>query len=146
MVKKYFVCLSAVLSLCLFTGHLHADEEEGYVQEYYSDLLELCNQENWKGVIKKAQFIEDEFPYTPFAQEAIYYEAYSQFQMKEYELANQKFSEYLKKVATMQHFEEAIQYKFQIAEKFRTGTRAHVFGWKRLPRWTSSIEQAYEIY
>jgi outer membrane protein assembly factor BamD (BamD/ComL family) len=144
MVKKKlirFFLLCTFLFSCLLYG-----KEEMTVQEHYSSLSEAFQQQHWKDLRYHSSVILDEFPDSPFSQEAKYYQAISLFYLKEYEQANIEFSQYLKKITSMQHFEDAIQYKFQIAEKFRTGTRARLFGWKRLPRMLSAAEQAMQIY
>jgi outer membrane protein assembly factor BamD (BamD/ComL family) len=43
-------------------------------------------------------------------------------------------------------FEEAIQFKFQIADQFHHGARRHVLGWESMPKWLPATEEAIAIY
>ena len=116
------------------------------VQEHYSAALEAYQKKKWDELVKQAYIVKTNFPATPFAQEAVFYLGIGYFQQKEYELANEEFTAYLKKQATPKHFEEAIEYKFAIAEKYQKGAKKHLMGWQTLPKWVPAKEEALEIY
>ena len=116
------------------------------VQEHYSAALEAYEQKNWRNLIDQSAIVIKNFPATPFAHEARYYLGVGYFNINEYQLANREFSTYLKKQTTPKYFEEAIKYKFAIAEKFKKGAKKHLMGWRSLPRWVPANEEAIAIY
>lgn len=116
------------------------------VQEHYSAAMEAYEKKDWEELINQATIVTKNFPTTPFAQEALYFLGVGYFEIEDYELANQNFSSYLKKQATPKHFEEAIKYKFAVAEKFQKGAKKHVMGWQNMPKWVPAREEAIAIY
>ncbi len=116
------------------------------VQEHFSAAMDAHQKKRWDELIKQATIVVRNFPDTPFAQEALFYLGVGYFNQKEYDLANDEFSVYLKRQTTPKHFEEAIQYKFAIAEKFQKGARRHLMGWKQMPKWAPAREEALAIY
>ncbi|MGD0664477.1 MAG: tetratricopeptide repeat protein, partial [Rhabdochlamydiaceae bacterium] len=97
-------------------------------------------------VIKQANIIIKNFPDTPFYQESYYFLAQAYFGMKDYDIANHHLSNYLRKQTALQHFRDAIDLKFQIAEKFRDGYKKHIGGIELLPKWMPAKEDAIKIY
>jgi tetratricopeptide (TPR) repeat protein len=87
-----------------------------------------------------------QFPSSPFVQEAVFYLGVGYFHLQDYEVANKHFSNYLKKQTTPRHFEEAIQYKFSIAEQFQGGAKKHVLGMEAMPKWLPAREDAIAIF
>jgi outer membrane assembly lipoprotein YfiO len=116
------------------------------VQEHYSAAMDAYQQKDWENVVRQATIVIKNFGSTPFAQDALYLLGVGYFQMREYELANQNFTTYLKKQTTPKFFEEAIQYKFKIAEKFHSGAKKHVLGWESMPKWVPARDEAMAIY
>src|SRR5262249_23135108 len=68
------------------------------------------------------------------------------YNLAEYDLANEAFTSYLEGKSTPRLFEETIDFKYAIAEKFRQGARRHLFGTKRLPKWGPGQDYAIKIY
>ncbi|MCI0381724.1 MAG: outer membrane protein assembly factor BamD [Chlamydiae bacterium] len=116
------------------------------VQEHYSLLLEALEKKDWKELIFQAQIIRKDFSDTPFAQDVYYYLGVAYFNLDELASANKYFTMYLKRQTTPKYFEEAISYKFEIADKFQKGARKHLLGVKVLPKWIPAREEAVEIY
>jgi outer membrane protein assembly factor BamD (BamD/ComL family) len=116
------------------------------VQEHYSEEMDAFEKKNWEEVVRQATIVIRNFGTSPFAQETYYYLAVAYFEMEEFEFANKFFTTYLKKQATPKHFEEAIQYKFKIAEKYQKGARKHVLGLETLPKWVPAKEEAIAIF
>lgn len=116
------------------------------VQEHYSAAMGALQKKKWDELVRHATIVTKNFESTPFAFEAYYYLGVGYFNQKEFEAANQAFSTYLKKQTTPKHFEEAIEYKFSIAEKFQKGAKKHVMGWRSLPKWIPAREEALAIY
>jgi len=126
---------------------MHLDEVATLsVQEHHSLLLESVEQEDWDGVIRQANVIVKNFPDTPFFQEAFYFLGVAYFKAQDFDLANKHLTTYLKKQSALHHFREAIELKFQIAEKFREGFRKHIGGYAFLPKWIPAKDEALKIY
>lgn len=116
------------------------------VQEHYSLATEAFQKEDWKELIRQATIVIKNFPETPFMHESLFYLGVGYFQTQDFDLSNKNLSAYLKKQTALQHFREAIQYKFQIAEKFKEGARKHIMGWEAMPKWVPAREDAMKIY
>lgn len=116
------------------------------VQEHYSAALTAYQKKNWDELIKQSIIVKKNFASTPFAHEALFYLGAGYFHTQEYELANEELTFYLKKQTTPKHFEEAIDYKFSIAEKYQKGAKKSLMGWQTLPKWVPAIEDALSIY
>jgi outer membrane protein assembly factor BamD (BamD/ComL family) len=116
------------------------------VQEHYSAAMDAYQKKDWEELVHQANVIIKNFPSTPFAAESIFYLGAAYFHLREYEMANKEFSTYLKRHSTPKHFEEAIQYKFSIAEKFQNGSKKRVLGWESMPKIIPAQEDALEIY
>ncbi len=116
------------------------------VQEHYSAALEAYQKQNWEELIVQSIIVVKNFSSTPFAEEGYYYLGVGYFHTEELELANRFFTKYLKKQSSPKFFEEAIQYKFKIAEKYQRGSKKHVFGVEAMPKWLSAYSEAIAIY
>ncbi len=116
------------------------------VQEHWGLLLEAVQTENWEVVIQQSTIMIQNFPDSPFYQESFYFFAMGSFHRGDYDVANQYLSTYLKKQTALQHFREAIELKFQIAEKFCNGYKKHIGGIQLLPKWMPAKDEAIEIY
>lgn len=116
------------------------------VQEHFGFAKEAYEQKKWEECLKQTVIIAKNFPGSPFSHETQFYAAVSHFHLGEYDFSNEQFSEYLKHEAPSKHFEEAIHYKFQIAEKFQAGVKKHLFGTNMLPKWMPAEQDAIVIY
>ncbi|HEY2811123.1 MAG TPA: tetratricopeptide repeat protein [Rhabdochlamydiaceae bacterium] len=116
------------------------------VQEHYSAALQAYQEQKWEEVIQQAFILMHNFASTPFADEVCFYLGAAYFHVGELEDANNYLTQYLKKQATPKFFEEAIQYKFQIAELFHHGAKKHILGWHSMPKWLPAKEEAIAIY
>lgn len=145
--KKLFFTLS------LFAMPLLALEEEDLVwdagpsvQEYNSAMQQAIAAEEWWTVIDCADIISYNFPTSPFAQEVSYIMGEAYFKLNQFEYANDCFTAYLNHTVSPRHFEEAIEYKFNIAERFSHGTKKRLFGSPKMPAWVPAQEDAIPIY
>ncbi len=129
-------------------GKLTKSEETATmsVQEHYSAAMSAYQEQNWEMVIHHCVIVIKNFGSSPFAQEAYFYLGAGYFHTGEFEFSNRFFSKYLKRQATPKFFEEAIQYKFKIAEKFHKGARLHVLGLENMPKWVPARDEAIAIY
>jgi outer membrane protein assembly factor BamD (BamD/ComL family) len=145
--KKYALIL--ILSL----GSVFALEEKDLiwnngpsVQEYNSALQQAITSENWWAVVDYATIISYNFPTSPFAQEASYVMGEAYFKLNQLEYANECFTAYLNHVTSPKHFEEAIEYKFNIAQQFANGVKKRLFGSGKLPAWVPAEEDSIPIF
>lgn len=116
------------------------------VQEHFGFAKEAYEQKKWEDCLRQTTIIAKNFPGSAFSHESQFYAAVSYFHLNEYDFSNEEFSEYLKFEAPSKHFEEAINYKFQIASKFQEGVKKHLFGTNMLPKWMPAEEDAIRIY
>ncbi len=156
--SKFYLCsLSILLTTISFDvyggytlqgGRLVNNQELATmsVQEHYSAAMDAYQKKDWEELIHQAMIITKNFPSTPFANESLFYLGVGYFNLREFEESNQYFSTYLKRNATPKHFEDAIQYKFSIAEKFQNGAKKRVLGWEGMPKILPAREDALNIY
>lgn len=116
------------------------------VQDHYSSMINAYQKKQWKSLIQESITIVKNFAYSPYAQEAVFFLGVGYFHDGDYEMANFQFGDYLTNQSTPKYFEEAIQYKFEIAEKFRGGSRKHLMGFENLPKWMPADSDALVIY
>ena len=116
------------------------------VQEHYGLLLEAVQTEDWETVVQQSTILIKNFPDSPFYQEAFYFLGMGFYYKGDFEIANDHLTTYLKKQTVLQHFREAIELKFQIAEQFRGGYKKHIGGMELLPRWMPAKDDAVQIY
>lgn len=142
-----------ILALIASVSVLSALEEEDLVwkdmpsvQEYNSAMQQAISAGDWWGAIDYANIISYNFASTPFAQEVSYVmgEAYYKLNLLEY--ANDCFTAYLQHASAPKHFEDAIEYKFNIAERFSNGEKKRLFGSAKLPAWVPAKEDSIDIY
>lgn len=119
---------------------------ESYLNYHYNLGSEYYNQEKWKEASREFEKVLYFFPCSEEAADASFYLGVSYFEMKEYDFANESFSNYLKASKQPPYFEEAIYYKFTIAELFKCGKKRRPFQMRYLPKWTSGQEMALTIY
>lgn len=114
--------------------------------EHHSSILDLYQNKDWAKLEKEATVVIKNFSPSPFARDAVYFLGVAYFHQEDYEMANYQLTDYLTSQSTPKYFEEAIQLKFEIAEKFRSGARAHIMGFKSMPKWMPAHSQAIAIY
>jgi outer membrane protein assembly factor BamD (BamD/ComL family) len=115
------------------------------VLEINTSLQEAIRDRDWWAVIDYADLISYHFPQSPFAQDSAFIAGEAYFHLNQLELANESFTAYLNYSAP-QRFEEAVMYKFAIAEEFKNGAKKPLFGSHKLPKWLSAKEDAIKIY
>ena len=115
------------------------------VQEHYSLLKQAIEMKNWPELIRQSHIIVKNFPGTAFALDAHFYLGEAYFHLREFDLANLNFSLYLKQSAP-KFFEEAIEYKFNIAQFFEKGEKRPLLGLEGMPKWMPAQHEAIEIY
>jgi TolA-binding protein len=66
--------------------------------------------------------------------------------MEEYDLANCELTSYLGGACSPEHFEEAVDLKYKIAEAFRCGARRRPYCSRKFPKLLDGSDLAVEIY
>lgn len=116
------------------------------VQEYQSAMQQALSAKDWWGAIDYAEILSYNFPTTPFAQEAPFVMGEAYYKLDHLEQANECLSGYLKQTISPKHFEEAIAYKFHIAERFAEGEKKRLFSSVKMPAWVPAKEDSIEIF
>jgi outer membrane protein assembly factor BamD (BamD/ComL family) len=147
MKKSVFILIASVSTLVALEEDELVWENTGpSVQEYNSALQQAIASENWWSVIDYANILSYNFPTTPFAQEASYLMGEAYYKLNQLEYSNECFTAYLNHVSSPKHFEEAIEYKFNIAEQFAHGAKKRLFGSPKMPAWVPAKEDSIQIY
>lgn len=116
------------------------------LEEHYNAGVVALADHNWHVAARQFAIAAANFPLSPFGQQASFYQGVANYNLAEYDLADQAFSDYLEGKSTPELFEVAIEFKYAIAEKFRHGARRRLLGTKQLPKWASSDDYAIRIY
>lgn len=138
-----FATLQAAPSKPFFKSEEEADI---YLSKHYQLGCQAYNCQNWRRASAEFEKVIYFFPCSETAAEVSYYLAVCYFEMKEYDFANAEFSSYLKASHHPAFFEDAVYYKFCIAEHFRAGTKKRPFKMRYLPKWVSGYDLALTIY
>ena len=146
MKKGWIVLLLFALSAFAVEEEETLWEEGPSALEYTHFLQEALAGHDWWSAINYAKKISTEYGKSPFAVEVPYVIGEAYFNLEKWGLANENLSQYLSKTSSPKHFEEAIHYKFLIAEKFRDGAKKHLFGADWLPKIISGADDALMIY
>lgn len=100
----------------------------------------------WDEAVRQFSIVVNNFRGDPGTEDAYYYMGIAYFQMKEFDFANDAFSDYLKCQSQPVFFEDAVQYKFCIAEELRCGAKCRFFNLRNIPKWADGKELALTIY
>jgi outer membrane protein assembly factor BamD (BamD/ComL family) len=156
--RKVAILTFCILNALFFTSHsLYAikpksknfkseDEATDYLVKHYNFGCQYFNCEEWSKAASEFEKVIFYFPCSDAAATASYYLAVSYFEMKEYDFANEEFSNYLKASQHPNFFEEAVEFKFCIAEHFKGGKKRRPFKMRYLPKWISGQDSALVIY
>lgn len=125
--------------------------DAAYVAEYslemhYNAAVEAYNREDWREAARQFTIVSTNFPFSPYAKEAFFYQGVVYFNMQEHDCANDAFSSYLEEKNHPYLFLEALEYKYAIAEQLRCGARRRLLGTQKLPKWVSGNSLALQIY
>lgn len=116
------------------------------VQEHFELGTKALEKSDWKEASKQFRIVTGNFPRSNYAQDAFFYLGVAEFNLEEYDFANEAFSDYINAKNNPKHFQEAIEYKFKIAQNLATGSRRRLLGTRRLPKWASGRTLALKIY
>lgn len=153
MKKRYL--LSYAFFLLLSASSLHAArgrdftsqiEAKNYLHSHYTFGAHHFNQESWKEASNEFEKVIYFFPDSAEAAEASYFLGICYFEMKEYDFANAEFSGYLKSSVHPEYFEDALSYKFCIADRLAEGSKRRPFKYRYFPKCMEGQTLALEIY
>lgn len=115
-------------------------------KEHYESGQKAMENSDWYESAKHFSIITSNFSQSEYYADSVYYLGISYFHQAEYDFANETFNAYLKGQNTPKYFEEAIGYKFEIAERLKAGALCRFFGSKKLPKWAPGKDLATQIY
>jgi len=116
------------------------------VEGHYTAGVKAMESKDWYEAERQFSIASANFPGSPYGQEAFFYLGVAQFNLEEFDMANESFSKYLQAKGHPRLFQAAIEYKFAIAEKFREGARRRLLGTKQLPKWATGGTIALKTY
>jgi outer membrane protein assembly factor BamD (BamD/ComL family) len=155
MKRQSIILLCVFGALCLSFSTLQAskskpfkseEDADSYLTTHYDLGCKCYNSQDWHCAANEFEKVIYFFPDSDAAAKASYYLAICYFEMKEYDFANEEFSNYLKASQHPAFFEDAVYYKFCIAEHFKAGKRRRPFKMRYLPKWISAQDSALTIY
>lgn len=114
--------------------------------EHYRLGMEAYNSDNFLEAANQLQILTDNYPSNPASDDAHFFLGMACFQNGDYETANTALNGYLKRNANPIYLTEAVAFKFAIAEAFRCGERARLFGYRKCPKWMNGRDLAVTIY
>lgn len=131
------------ISSSSFSSHAEA---EAFLNRHYNLGCQYYNQNEWFKASREFALVAQMFPTDPEIADTYYFLGVSYFQIKDYDFANWAFSNYLKASESPKFFEDVLQYKFCIAESFKSGYRRRLFRARCCPNWFSARTLALSIY
>jgi len=114
--------------------------------DHYRYACEAYHYHDWKHAIRHFHIISVNFPDQSYYEQAKFYLGVSYFYYGDYEFANQAFTDYLRCSNNPIYIEEALEYKFMIAQEFHKGAKRHMYGSKSLPAVMDAKDLAIDIY
>jgi outer membrane protein assembly factor BamD (BamD/ComL family) len=116
------------------------------VEKHYELGITAYNDCDWEEAAKNFRAIIYSFPNSSYALDSYFFLGVSDYYMDDLDFANESLTQYLKLQNNPKYFEQTIEYKFAIAERFRCGARKHFLGTNKLPKWASGRSLGLKIY
>ena len=132
--------------MALEVEELTWDDENPSAQEFNGYLQQALLDKDWWSVVDYANILSYNFPTSPFAQDAAFLIGEAYLSLGHPFQANEYFTAYLNTQTSPRRFEEAIAYKFHIAERFGQGEKKPLFDSHKGPKWLCAKEDAIGIY
>lgn len=143
--SKIAFCLLTAVSIPLVGEELPVSKTKR-AHDYYQEVITANQNKNWLKVIAESKKLISGFSDSPFVSEGYFYQGVAFFELGDYEFSNTSFTKYLRNESTPKYFEDAIDYKYKIAEKFYEGSKRHLLGVQKLPKILPAKDEALEIY
>ncbi len=141
---SFFACALPLMSLEL--EELTWENQGPSAQEYNGYLQQAANDKDWWAVIDYATILSYHFSTSPFSQDAAFLIGEAYLNLGHPLIANDYFTAYLNNPVAPRRFEDAISYKFGIAERFFHGEKKPLFHSHKAPKVLSAKEDAISIY
>lgn len=157
-IQKTVTCLLLIFSFIAFEqGHatyyvrngglINADVAASEsVECHFQYGVDAFEKNDWTEATRQFTIVICSYPGSSYAKDSYYYLGVAHFYQQDYEFANTELTNYLKAHSHPSFFEEAIEYKFHIAEAFRCGARRRLFSHRRCPKWATGRTLALCIY
>ncbi len=133
--KKYLLTLFSIPLL------IFATEEEDF-----TNLQAHYQHKNWNKIISNSTLMLKQYPESIFSKDVLFFTAVAYFHFDDPSVSNDYLTKFLEKDGNSRYFEEALKYKYFIAEKFENGYYGHLWGVQALPRLESMWQEAYLLY
>lgn len=114
--------------------------------QHFAKGMSAIEDGNWKEAASQFKILTSSFPNTSYGQDGFYFLGVAFFNLEEFDLANDSFSQYLKCQNNPKFFLSAIEFKYAIADKLKNGAKRRFFGTKQLPKWATGRTLALKIY
>jgi len=114
--------------------------------DHYNAGVEAFKNQDWEEAVRQFGIVSDAYPNSPYAQDSLYYMAVAEYNQDEFEFANEAINTYLKSKNNPKYFQDAIEYKFTIAQKLGEGSKRRLFGYRKLPKWSCGKSLSLQIY
>lgn len=143
-----FLIANAEAAWVYDNGEMQRKEECPYLhpQEHYRTAREAFLSEDWTEAVDHFYIVAANYSDTSFGQDAYFFLGISYYKLRDYDLANTAMNNYLSCQSNPCYFEEAIEYKYCIAENFRRGARRHFYGSRFMPKWGGANTTAIDVY
>lgn len=116
-------------------------------EEHYNKAVEAWMREDWAEVVYQYRIVAENFPlFSSRHLELHFYLGAALYYYGEFEEANENLTIYLKYSCSPELLEEAMQYKFAVAEEYRCGAKRRLLGYHSLPKWVCGKTHALKIY
>jgi len=121
-------------------------EADCYLEKHYELGRNYYNNHEWRNASREFEKIVYFFPDSETAADSYYYLGVCFYERGEYDFANEAFTNHLKASGQPVFFEDALQYKFVIAEHFRQGHKKRPFLFSFFPKLACGKSLALTIY
>lgn len=115
-------------------------------EEHYRIACEAFENKDWVKAQENFGIVSVNFPNSSMGADSTFFSAVCLYELGELDLANECFSDYLKRQSSPRYFQDTMCYKFFIAEQFRQGARRRFLGTKQLPKWATANTLCLTIY
>ncbi len=115
-------------------------------EDHFDMAVEAWNCHDWDEAAQQFSLVITNYPNFSRVNEAIFYCGASLYFLAEYDTANNNLTTYLQNSCSPEFLEEAMEYKYAIAEAFRGGEKRRIFGSRRFPKLVSGYDTAIKIY
>lgn len=154
MKRLLLVLLFCVVATPLSAGMSHTRgiwSPEEYVpwlsvQEHYDAGYQALHEERSDDALRHFMIIVYHFSDSSFYADALFYAGVSYYLQEEYDIANQKFDDYLATRGKLSHFESVFTFKYAIASAYAEGKKRHLFGLSRMPKFASGKGSALTLF